>query len=114
MKNLILLTFLLCVNFIYSQTSENKTKVTSFLIESNNPDKLKDFKWKKVKKFFKQNDKNDSIKIVIKFKNDQNDNLEHKAKLTNLKTEIKGQTFELNKMIRTAKKATKEMLKIKI
>lgn len=114
MKNLIILTFLLCANFIYSQTNKTNPKVTSFVIESNNQDELKDIKWKKVKRFFKQNDKNDSIKITIKFKNDLNENFENKAKLNHFETEVKGQTFELNKMIRTAKKATKEMIKLKI
>ena len=37
MKRLILLTLLLCANFIYSQSNETKSKVTSFVIESNNP-----------------------------------------------------------------------------
>ena len=106
------MTFLLCANFIYSQTDETKPKVTSFVIESNNKDELKNIKWKKVKRFFKQNDKNDSIKIAIIFKNDLNQNSENKTKLNNFETEVKGQTFELNKMIRIAKKATKELLKI--
>ena len=114
MKKLILLTLLLCANFIYSQNNETKSKVTSFVIESNNQDELKDIKWRKIKRFFKRNDKNDSIKIAIKFKNNLNENSKIKTKLNNFEVEVKGQTFELNKMIRTAKNFTKEMLKNKI
>jgi hypothetical protein len=62
----------------------------------------------------KRNDKNDSIKIAIKFKNDLNENSKTKTKLNNFEVEVKGQTFELNKMIGTAKNFTKEMLKNKI
>lgn len=90
MKKLILLTLLLCVNFIYSQNNETKPKVMSFVIESNNQDELKNIKWRKVKRFFKQNDKNDSIKIAIKFKDDLNENSEVKPKLNNFETEVKG------------------------
>ena len=114
MKKLILLTLLLCANFICSQQNETKSKVTSFVIESNNKEELKDIKWRKVKRFFKQNDKNDSIMIAIKFKNDLKENSKIKTKLNNFGVEVKGQTFELNKMIRTAKTFIKEMLKNKI
>jgi len=110
----ILLTLLLHANFIYSQNNETKLKVTSFVIESNNLEEFQDIKWRKIKRFFKRNDQNDSIRIAIKFKNDLNEKPKTKTKLNNFEVEVKGQTFELHKMIRTAKNFTKEMLKNKI
>ncbi|MFV8331572.1 hypothetical protein [Flavobacterium sp. GSP14] len=107
MKKLFLLFILFFVNSIYSQSKESSTKVNAFEIKSNSKQELQNFDWTKVKQFFSENDKQDDITIIIdyfeKSENNKNDNI--------LKTEIKGKTFELNKMVRTAKKITRKLLK---
>ena len=65
MKNLFLLTLLLIFSASYAQDNVNKVKVRSFEVKSNNKKELQNFNWRKVKKAFKENAKQDSIKIVI-------------------------------------------------
>lgn len=110
MKNLCLLTLLIFFNSSYSQKSENPVKVRSFEIKSNSKKELQDFNWKKVKKFFKENSKQDSIKIVIDY-NELSNNSESQKNKNIFKTELKGQTSELSKIIRTSKKMIREFLK---
>jgi len=109
MKKLISLALLLSFSSIYSQNTTTKTIVKEFKIETNNVDALKKFKWEKVENFFEQNNKSDSIKIVLILRNDST-NKKVDIQLNNIITEIKGQTFELHKLIRKAKKMTKEMI----
>jgi flagellar biosynthesis protein FliP len=107
MKNLLLLSFFFFFTSMYSQSKESAIKVNTFEIKSNTKQELQDFNWKKVRKFFKENDPQDDIKIIINYveksTNKENDNV--------LKTEIKGKAHELNKMIRTAKKITRKLLR---
>ncbi|WP_146066651.1 hypothetical protein [Candidatus Venteria ishoeyi] len=99
------------MNSLYAQTTEPKITMNSFEIEGSDLEELQDFKWRTVKKFFKGNEKNDSIRIVIKYNNESTENPETQVKITSLETEIKGQTRDLNKMIRTARKVSKKLLK---
>jgi hypothetical protein len=48
---------------------------------------------------------------VIILKADSKNNSNTDIQMKSITSEIKGQTFELNKMIRTAKKMTKEIVK---
>ena len=88
----------------------NKVKVRSFEVKSNNKKELQNFNWRKVKKAFRENAKQDSIKIVIDYNELQIESENPKNKNI-FKTEIKGQTSELGKMIRTSKKLVREFLK---
>lgn len=110
MKNLFLLTLLLIFSAIYAQDNENQVKVRSFEVNSNSKKELQNFDWKKVKKSFKENAKQDSIKIVIDY-NELSNNSESPKNKNIFKTEIKGQTSELGKMIKTSKKLIREFLK---
>jgi len=136
MKKLILITLLFSMNFLYSQNTKTGVRMKEFKIETNNVGELKNFEWRKVKKFFNQNNKNDSIKIVLILKNDSKDNSNIDVQMKRITSEtkgqalelnkmtpridvqmksitseikIKGQNFELNKMIRRAKKMIKDM-----
>lgn len=112
MKNLFLLSLLFLFNSLYSQNKENNIKANAFEIKSNSKKELQDFDWKEVKKFFKENDKQDYIKLVINY-NASTNNSANDVSINSLKAEIKGQTYELNKMIRAAKKITRKLLKSK-
>jgi|GEM_PF-5872170 len=111
MKKLILLILLLSFSSIYSQNNKTKSTIKEFKFQTNNPDELTKFKWEKVYGFFEKNNQNDSIKIVMVLRNDDNINSKNNIKLNNLTTEIKGQVFELNKLILKAKEMTAEMIK---
>lgn len=106
MKKILLIIMIFCAGYTQEQEQKSKTTVSSFSIETNSLDELKNFDWRKVKKFFKDNEKNDSIQIDFCLKNDDD-------KDSNISsTTIKGQTHELKKMIRTAKRMTKQIIKI--
>jgi hypothetical protein len=105
MKNLFLLSFLFFFNSIYSQSKESSIKANTFEIKSNSKQDLQNFDWKKVKKFFKENDQQDDISIIINYDEKSN----NKENGSVLKTEIKGKTSELNRMIRTAKRITRKL-----
>jgi hypothetical protein len=112
MKKLIIVILLMNLYPVFGQNKVQKTAVTKFSIETDNLEELKNFKWNWVKKFFKENDKNDSIKIVLRHKKDTPKTKNGDFQLNGVTTEINGQAFELNKMIRTAKKMVKEIVKI--
>ncbi len=111
MRKLILITILLSFSSLYSQNIKTERHSKEFAIEVNNVEELKDIKWKKLKHFFKPSDKNDFIRIVIIINNESKKSSKSKIQLNSIKSDINGQAFELNKMIRKAKKMTKEMIK---
>ncbi len=98
------------MNALYSQNIKTEAKIKEFKIETNNLDKLKNFNWEKVEKFFSQNDKNDSIKIVLIYNTESKSNSKTDIKLNSLNSEIKGKTLQLNNMIQEAKEMINEFV----
>jgi len=113
MKRIFVLLLFFSAVLVQAQDQKMKTTVSSFSVETNNLDELKNYDWRSLKKYFKDNDKNDSIQIKFCLKNDYPKDSKEVFKLTLSSTTIKGENHELNKMIRTAKKMIKEIIKIK-
>lgn len=107
-----MIILIFCAGYTQAQDQKLKTTVSSFSVETNNLDELKNYDWRSLKDFFKGNEKNDSIQITFCLKNDYPKGSKKKFKLNLLSTTIKGETYELKKMIRTAKRMTKEIIKI--
>lgn len=112
MKKLLVIILILCAGYTHAQDKKQKTTVSSFSVETNSLDELKNYDWKSLKKFFKGNEKNDSIQIRFCLKNDDSKDSKNKFKLNLSSTTVKGKTCELRKIIRTAKRMTKELIKI--
>jgi len=110
MKKILVIIMIFCAGYTQAQEQKSKTTVSSFSIETNSLNELKNFDWRSVKKFFKDNEKNDSIQIKFYLKNDKDSSKELNLNVSS--TTIKGQTHELREMIRTAKRMTKEIIKI--
>lgn len=110
MKKILVIIMIFCAGYTQAQEQKSKTTVSSFSIETNSLNELKNFDWRSVKKFFKDNEKNDSIQIKFYLKNDKDSSKELNLNVSS--TTIKGQTHELKEMIRTAKRMTKEIIKI--
>ena len=112
MKKLFVIILIFCAGYSHAQDKKQKTTVSSFSVETNNLDELKNYDWRNLKAFFKGNEKNDSIQITFCLKNDDSKDSKKKFKLNLSSTTIKGKTCELRKIIRTAKRMTKEIIKI--
>ena len=111
-KLLVIMMMIFCAGYTQAQKQKLKATVSSFSVETNSLEELKNYDWRSLKHFFKDNEKNDSIQIKICIKNDDSKGSNKEFKLNNSSTTIKGQTYELNKMIRTVKRLTKEIIKI--
>jgi len=112
MKKLLVIILVFCAGYTQAQEQKLKTTVSSFSVETNSLDELKNYDWKSLTDFFKGNEKNDSIQIKFCLKNDYPKSSMKKVKLNLVSTTIKGKTYELKKMIRTAKRMSKEIIKI--
>ena len=112
-KLLVIMTMIFCAGYTQAQDQQLKTTVSSFSVETNSLEELKNYDWRSLKHFFKDNEKNDSIQIKICFKNDESKDSNEAINLNQTSATIKGQKFELNKMIRTVKNMAKELIKIK-
>jgi len=112
MKRLLVIILIFCAGYTQAQDQKSKTTVSSFSVETNSLDELKNYDWKSLKKIFKGNEKNDSIQIKLCLNCNDSKASEDKLKLNLISTTIKGKTYELKKMIRTARRMIKEMIKI--
>lgn len=112
MKKLLVIILIFCAVYTQAQKQKLNTTVSSFTVETNNLNELKNYDWKNLRDFFKDNEKNDSIQIKFCLKNDYPKDSNKKFRLNFSSTTIKGKRYELNKMIRTAKQLTKEIIKI--
>jgi len=110
MKKLFVIVFLISLNLLYSQEHKSVSTSKEFTLKTSDIQTLKKFNWNKVKDIFKDNKKTDSIKITISFTNKEKPDGSH-PKIDNISTEVKGQRSELNKLIRTAKKLARQIVK---
>ena len=101
-----------CAGYTQAQKQNLKTTVSSFSVETNSLEELKNYDWKSLKHFFKDNEKNDSIQIKICLKDDDSKGSNNVFKLNSSSTTIKGQTRDLKKIIRTTKRMIRDIVKI--
>ncbi len=112
MKKIIIIVLLFSAVFVQAQDKKQKGHVNSFSIKTNSIESLKDFDWRSLKKFFAENAKNDSIEIKFCLENENTEEVPNKFNANSSAFSIKGQTHELKKMIRFAKKMSKNIKKI--
>lgn len=112
MKKFLVIILIFCSGYTQAQKQKLKATVSSFSVETNSLEELKNYDWKSLKHFFKDNEMNDSIQIKICLKDDDSKGSNKKFKLNSSSTTIKGQTHELKKIIRTVKRMSKAIIKI--
>ncbi len=110
MKKLLAVILLINMNLLYSQQTKPLSFTKEFTLKTSDIQTLKKFKWGKLKDVFKESKATDSIKITISFTNkDASNGIQ--PNIDHISTEVKGQKAELNKLIRTAKKLARQIVK---
>ena len=92
-----LLTFASYAQTVKKNTTETKSAITEFLIETNNIEELKSFDWSMVAEMFQENDENQEITLGFSYVN-KSEIDKTKVRVDNFEFKVTGKTSNLKNL----------------
>ena len=116
LKNLLFGIFSILTLSIFSQNLEKNviattSAVTEFQLKTSNIEELGTYDWTTINDIFKENDKNQIIKLAFEYENPSKKR-NSKPNMKNLKFEISGTTEELPELIEKSKRMVSKFIEI--
>ena len=116
LKNLLFGIFSILTLSIFSQNQEKNviattSAVTEFQLKTSNIVELTTYDWTTINDIFKENDKNQIIKLAFEYENPSKKR-NSKPNMKNLKFEISGTTEELPELIEKSKRMVSKFIEI--